>query len=472
VSYRLVAAVVVVAACGRASYDAPPAAAQSVVPPPVQTLAPPQHGAAQIEDSRRTAIVTASERVAPAVVSVNIVRRERQTGGLWSLFLAPREFERTVQGLGSGFIISQDGLVITNQHVVAGADQIVVTTRDGTDYPATLLGEDPLTDIAVLRIEGKDLPTATIGSARSLVIGEWVVAIGNPFGYLFGNSEPTVTAGVVSGVGRNLLPSGDQSGVYVDMIQTDAAINPGNSGGPLVDALGEVVGVNSSILSRSGGSEGIGFAIPIERALRVARELTTHGTVRRAWVGVAVTGAEGMRDWKQKGGLAVTGVAQGSPAWRAGVRDGDVLVESHGRPLRTFLDWEAVKLEIGPGDTLPVTVTHNGRARDLRLVVEDLPTARAEKVDVLGGLQLVTVTAAVRQERGVRSEQGALIYSISPTTARQTGLAEGDVIRQINQSPVRNAGDVEQLVHAARGGAVRVYVERGGYLASTDFYIR
>jgi serine protease Do len=472
VSHRLVAAVVIVAACGRASYDAPPAAAQSAAPPAVQTPAPPQHASAQIEDSRRTAIVTASERVAPAVVSVNIVRRERQTGGLWSLFFAPQEFERTVQGLGSGFIISQDGLVITNQHVVAGADQIVVTTRDGTDYPATLLGEDPLTDIAVLRIDGKDLPTVTIGSARSLVIGEWVIAIGNPFGYLFGNSEPTVTAGVVSGVGRNLLPSGDQSGVYVDMIQTDAAINPGNSGGPLVDALGEVVGVNSSILSRSGGSEGIGFAIPIERALRVAHELTTHGTVRRAWVGVSVTGAEGMRDWKQRGGLPVTGVAQGSPAWRAGLRDGDVLVESRGRVLRTFLDWEAVKLEIGPGDTLPVTVTHNGRTRDLRLVVEDLPTARAEKVDVLGGLQLVTVTPAVRQERGVRSEQGALIYAISPTTSQQTGLAEGDVIRQINQSPVRNAGDVEQLIRAARGGAVRVYVERGGQLAITDFYVR
>jgi len=470
--HRLVAAVVLVAACGRASYDAPPAAAQSTTQPPVARTTPAQDTSAQVSASRRTAIVTAAERIAPAVVSVNIVKRERQTSGMWGLFFAPRQFERTVQGLGSGFVISKDGLVITNQHVVSGADQIVVTTRDGTDYPAQLLGEDPLSDIAVLRIKGDDLPTATIGSSRSLVIGEWVIAIGNPFGYLFGNSEPTVTAGVVSGVGRNLLPSGDQTGVYVDMIQTDAAINPGNSGGPLVNAVGDVVGVNSSILTRSGGSEGIGFAIPIERAIRVANELTTHGTVRRAWVGLSVVGTEGMREWKQKGGLSVTGVADGSPAQRAGIRAGDVLVRSRSHPLRTFLDWEAVKLELSPGDTVPVTVAHNGQSRQVRLVVEDLPTERAEKVDVLGGLQLVTVTPAVRQERGLRSEHGALIYSIAGQTARQTGLAEGDVIVQINQSPVREAGDVDRLVRAARGGAVRVFVERGGNLVWTDFYIR
>ena len=461
------ACLLVLAACGEASRQAVPAVAQ--VPSPPGTTA-----SDRIAASRRTAIVTASERVAPAVVSVNVVRRERQVGGgMWSLFFAPPEFERTVQGLGSGFIVSGDGLVITNQHVVAGAEQIVVTTRDGTDYPATPLGEDPLTDIAVLRIEGEHVQPAPIGSSHSLVIGEWVVAIGNPFGYLFGNAEPTVTAGVVSGVGRNLLPSGDQSGVYVDMIQTDAAINPGNSGGPLVNALGEVVGVNSSILSRSGGSEGIGFAIPIERALRVAGELAAHGAVRRAWVGMDVAGADAMRGWKQRGGLAVLDVTQNSPAWRAGIRGGDVLVASGGRPLRTFLDWEAVKLDIGPGDTVPVRVARDGRARDVRLLVEDLPTATAEKVDILGGLRLVTLTPAIRQERGVRSEQGALIYEIPETTARQTGLRTGDVLRQINQVGVASADDVERLIGAARGrGAIRVYFERDGRVGFSDFYVR
>jgi serine protease Do len=462
----LTAAALALAACGGTLEDSGAVAAQV----PARAAA---DAAQQLDVSRRTAIVTAAERVAPAVVSVNVVRRERQVAGGWSLFFGPREFERTVQGLGSGFIVSPDGIVITNQHVVAGAEQIVVTARDGTDYPATLLGEDPLTDIAVLRIAGDDLPPAPLGSAHALVIGEWVIAIGNPFGYLFGNTEPTVTAGVVSGVGRNLLPSGDRSGVYVDMIQTDAAINPGNSGGPLVNALGEVVGVNSNILSRSGGSEGIGFAIPIERALRVMHELVEHGTVRRAWTGVEVTGADAMRDWKQQGGLAVRSVAQGSPAWRAGIRDGDVLVESRGRTLRTFLDWEAVKLDVSPGDTLTVVVARDGRPRSARITVEDLPTAAAEKVDILGGLQLVTVTPAVRQERGIRSESGALIYEIPDGTARQTGLRAGDVIRQINQTAVTDAADVERLVRAAQGRtALQVFFERDGRIGISEFYVR
>src|SRR6266566_4921747 len=247
--------------------------------------AAPPAAAQDLAASRRTAIVTAAARVAPAVVSVNVLRRERQLPqDPFDLFFRPRGYEQTVEGYGSGFIISSDGLVITNQHVTQGAEQIVVTTRDGRDFPAKILGEDPLTDIAVLKVEATSLPTAPLGKSGDLMIGEWVVAFGNPFAYLLGNSEPTVTAGVVSAVGRNLLPSEGQSGIYVGMIQTDAPINPGNSGGPLANALGEVVGVNSSIFTSSGGSVGIGFAIPIERALRVADELRRYGKVRPAGV--------------------------------------------------------------------------------------------------------------------------------------------------------------------------------------------
>jgi serine protease Do len=463
VSRRRFGGVVLALACGGAPGEAPAAAAQDP-PPSSQT----------IESSRRTAIVTAAARVAPSVVSVNVVRRQRQaTGDLWGFFFGQPLGERLVQGLGSGFIVSRDGVVITNQHVVEGAEQVVVTGRDGTDYPARVLGEDPLTDIAVLQIDGDDLPTAPIGASHTLVIGEWVVAIGNPFGYLLGNSEPTVTAGVVSAVGRNLLPSANQSGIYVGMIQTDAAINPGNSGGPLVNSLGEVVGVNSSILSRTGGSEGLGFAIPIERALRVAEELRRHGQVRRAWVGVEVVGSEGMREWKEKGGLGVTRVVPGSPAARAGLERGDVLVQARGQPLRTFLDWEAIKLEVGPGDTLTVDVARTGRRRAVRLRVEDLPSTRAEKVDVLGGLRLITVTPPVRQERNIQSESGALIYDLPEETQRQTGLRPGDVIRQINRTPVTRAEDVARALEAARGrGAVQVYFERAGRINLADFYVR
>jgi serine protease Do len=461
VNHRLLVGVVAALACGGAPGDAP-VVAQS--PPTSQT----------IDASRRTAIVTAAERVAPAVVSVNVVRRQRQpVGDLWGFFLGAPSGERLVQGLGSGFIITPDGLVITNQHVIEGAEQVVVTARDGTDYPAEVLGEDPLTDIAVLKIEGGNLPAAPVGHSTDLVIGEWVVAVGNPFGYLLGNSEPTVTAGVVSAVGRNLLPSGDQRGIYVGMIQTDAAINPGNSGGPLANSLGDVVGVNSSILSRTGGSEGLGFAIPIERALRVADELRRHGTVRRAWVGLEVVGSEGMREWKERGGLGVTAVAAGSPAARAGLARGDVLVRARGQALRTFLDWEAVKLEVGPGDTLTVDVARNGRRRAVRLQVEDLPSTLAEKVDVLGGLQLITVTPPVRQERNIQAESGALIYAMPEETQRQTGLRPGDVIRQINRTPIERAEDVARVLEGARGRiGIRVYFERAGRLSFADFYVR
>src|SRR6266581_4107934 len=298
--------------------------------------AAPPAAAQDLAASRRTAIVTAAARVAPAVVSVNVLRRERQLPqDPFDLFFRPRGYEQTVEGYGSGFIISSDGLVITNQHVTQGAEQIVVTTRDGRDFPAKILGEDPLTDIAVLKVEATSLPT--------------------------------VTAGVVSAVGRNLLPSEGQSGIYVGMIQTDAPINPGNSGGPLANALGEVVGVNSSIFTSSGGSVGIGFAIPIERALRVADELQRFGKVRRAWVGLEVAGADDLRGWKRVGGLRVTQVAPGGPAARGGVAQGDVLVSARGRRLRTFLDWEAVLLDTGPGDTLTVSYRHAGESRSARL---------------------------------------------------------------------------------------------------------
>ena len=418
--------------------------------------------------------MTAAARLAPAVVSVNVLRRERQLPqDPFDLFFMPRGSEQVVEGYGSGFIISPDGVVITNQHVTQGAEQIVVTTRDGRDLPANILGEDPLTDIAVLKVEGSGLPTAPLGNSTDLLIGEWVVAVGNPFAYLLGNAEPTVTAGVVSAVGRNLLPSQGQSGIYVGMIQTDAPINPGNSGGPLANALGEVVGVNSSIFTSSGGSVGIGFAIPIERALRVADELRRFGKVRRAWVGLDVAGAEDLRGWKRVGGLRVTQVAAGGPAGRAGVVVGDVLVSARGRRLRTFLDWEAVMLDTGPGDTLTVSFRHGGESKSARLAVTDFPTTLAEKVAVLGGMKVVTVTPAVRAERNIQSDHGALIYDLPDEMQEATGLQSGDVILQINRVRVSSADDLRRAFAATAGaGAVSVWFERSGRLERTAFYVR
>ncbi len=469
-------------ACGEQAPAALPAAqyvdtSVGMVPAPLPLTQNPEQRA-QLTDSitvsRQSAIAVAAARIAPSVVSVNVTRRARQRPrSAWDWFWAPRGFEREVQGLGSGFVVSPNGVIVTNQHVTEGATEIVVTMRDGTDYEATLLGEDPFTDIAVLKIDAGQLPAVRIGRSTDLMIGEWVVAIGNPYGYLLGNTEPSVTAGVVSAVGRNIIPSGNDETVYLGMIQTDAAINQGNSGGPLANALGEVIGVNSSIFSESGGSLGIGFAIPIERALRVAAELERHGRVRRSWVGLSVVGPDRMRDWKRVGGLAVSEVAEDGAAANAGIRTGDVLVSAAGRPLRTYLDWEAVKLDVAPDEALDLVVQRGESERRVRVIVGDLPTTRAERVAALGGMELITITPAIRQERRIRSETGALIYHLLEETQRNTGLREGDVIIQINRTRITRAQDVQEAFREAAGhGVVSVYVERGGGRGWMEFYIR
>ena len=424
--------------------------------------------------SRRTALVAAADRVSPAVVSINVTSRQQAPRrSPWDFFFVP-EGARVVQGHGTGFAIRPDGIIVTNQHVVSNAERVVVTLPDGSDLPATVLGEDPLTDIAVLKVKRESLPTVALGRSTDLMIGEWVVALGNPYAYLLGNAEPSVSVGVVSATGRNILPGGDQTGLYLDMIQTDAAINPGNSGGPLTNALGEVVGVNSSIFSNSGGSVGLGFAIPIERAVRVADEIIKSGTVRRAWVGLDVQGARAMRDWKSQGGVVVASVAPDGPAARAGVRRNDVLIEANGRRLRNYLDWEAVQLDLHVGDAVRVAVGSgsDGGRTARRIVTGDLPTVAAEKITVLQDLQLINVTPAIQAERSLRSEQGALIFRLSPQVSRATGLQPGDVILAVDRTPVRSASEVSSLLNVRPGQVIRIYVEREGQVTFTDLMFR
>ena len=428
----------------------------------------------ELAGSRRNAIVLAAERVGPAVVSVNTIRRERVVPrSLFEQLMLPPGYEQESAGMGSGFIIHESGLVVTNEHVVRGAAEVFVTLPDGREFDATVIGNDETNDLAVLRLElagaeNRQLPIAPLGSSDDLLIGEWVVAIGNPLGFLLANTEPSVTAGVVSAVGRNIIPNGDQRGYYLDMIQTDASINPGNSGGPLVNGLGQVIGVNSSILSQGGGSEGLGFAIPIDRVRRVVRDLVETGSVRHAWIGADVeaagTGVRRQRD------VHITRVVPGSPAERAGLRAGMVVEGVNGRRVRTPLDWQSAILQGQVGQPLEVAVSEP-RSATFRVVATELPSVSAERIQALTGFELVSLSPGIRAERAIRSEQGALIVAL-PENARAIGLREGDVLLQVNRMRVRSAEEAAAAFEAVGRGAVLVYFERGGQLGSAQFGIQ
>jgi serine protease Do len=414
-----------------------------------------------VEASRQNAIVQAARRVAPAVVGVFTLGTEPVARSPFESFFFSPDMQRRSSGLGSGFVIDAQGVILTNEHVVRGADRIMVTLADGRDLEATLVGSDQVTDVAVLRVPGDSLPVAPLGTSEGLIIGEWAVAIGNPSANMFSNTEPTVTAGVISAVGRHILPSSEEQGFYLGMIQTDASINPGNSGGPLVNALGQVIGVNSSIFSRSGGSEGLGFAIPIDRALRVARDLLDHGEIRRAWLGFDVD-AVVADEWGRTRGVRVARVGEGSPAARAGIRSGTGLLQAGDRRLTAPLDFEDVLMDLRAGDEIVLTL--EGSSTPVRVRAEALPTMQAERVTALENMQLITVTPGVRAEQNLASDAGAMVVSVSPELQAYLPFRPRDVIVSINNTPVRRAEDVDRIFGQLRGrrGYLRIVFERDG----------
>ncbi len=457
-------------ACGGASSPS-----RSIAQATRQSDAAPVAIAAQ----RRTAITEAVAKVAPAVVTVQTEALQHAQASPFDVFFG-RQPDQVQSGIGSGFIIRDDGIIVTNAHVVTGASKISVALRDGTTYPATLKGIDELNDLAVLKVDAKKLPVAVLGSSRGLLIGEWAIAIGNPYGFVLGNTEPSVTVGVVSATGRNLTARAEGNGLYVDMIQTDAAINPGNSGGPLVDAVGEVIGVNSSIYSPSGGSIGLGFAIPIDRARRVAEDLLAHGKARRPWIGVKMdfpsNAGTNARELLSSGAV-VKSVVPGSPAASAGIQPGDVLLRSRDRALRNAYDWEAEQLELRVGDSAPLVVRRAGREFQASVRIEDLPEVTAEKVAVLKEIELVTLTPAIRGERNIRAPKGALIVGIAKNVTDNLGLQSGDVVLQIGNPTIgyQNITDAQQaksvLESLSGRGMIRMYFERGGQMFFSDFQI-
>jgi serine protease Do len=415
---------------------------------------------------RRTPIVEAASAVIPSVVSVNVVRVEERRP-LFQFFV-PEGYERQVRSLGSGVAIDREGHILTNHHVVHNALEIIVADATGKSYSARLVGEDSRSDVALLQIQPGAVPPAPVGTSSDLMVGEPAIAIGNPFGYLLTNSEATVTTGVISGVGRNILPSDPQERLYGNMIQTDASINPGNSGGPLLNADGQVVGINSSIFSRSGGSEGLGFAIPIDRAMRIARELIEFGRIRQPWIGVDV--AESELDTLRS--PVVRRVAPDSPAGRAGIRPGDHLLQLGDDRIDGPVDWTVALNDSRVNADVRLRYLRGGSVREASLRVDEVPSERAERIQVGEGLELIDLTPEIAVERSLELEHGALITSIDQRTGAVTGLRVGDVILGINRSQVTKAADVGELLRYYGSGQIVVTFHRAGQTVYSAFVIR
>ncbi len=366
------------------------------------------------------------------------------------------------RGQGSGFIIDPDGLVLTNAHVVKGATEVTVKLTDRREFKAKVLGADPKTDVAVLKIDAKGLPTVKLGNSRDLQVGEWVLAIGSPFGF-----ENSVTAGVVSAKGR-ALP--DDS--YVPFIQTDAAVNPGNSGGPLFNARGEVVGINSQIYSRSGGFQGLSFAIPIEVAAKVEQQIVATGHASHARLGVAVqevnqTFADSFKLDKPEGAL-VASVEAGGPADKAGLKVGDVIRKIDGQPIVASGDLPAYVGQSAPGQKVRIEVWRHGRAEEVaatlgnandkaaKVAKSDGPVDKGQLGLVLRPLQPDEARAA-----GVKAGEGGLLIEDARGPAALAGIQGGDVLLAINGTPVKGIEQV-RAVMAKAGHSVALLIERDG----------
>ena len=342
--------------------------------------------AGDLPASRRNAIVTAAQRVSPAVVSVSVVAtrvvRADPFQGMFrdeffERFFPPMEYQERIPGLGSGVIVETSGTVLTNEHVVRNAEEIKVTLADGRQLPAKVLGESDVYDLAVLKVEGRSLPSAPLGDSDRLVVGEWAIAIGSPFGYLLNDTQPTVTAGVVSATRRDIKSEVSQMGMYKNMIQTDAAINPGNSGGPLVNADGEVIGINTFIFTQGGGSIGLGFAIPINLAKRVLQEIRQYGRVRTAYPGMTLQPVTpyiaqrlGFRDTE---GMVVSRVDPDGPAARAGVRVGDRIRKVNDREVHSVDDAQRSIYGATVGEKLRLVIDRGGERIDVTLTLAEAP---------------------------------------------------------------------------------------------------
>jgi serine protease Do len=385
-----------------------------------------------------------------------------------------REYKQL--GLGSGVIIDEEGYILTNEHVVSNAEKIVVTLPDGREFKGEIKGKDARSDLAVIKINARGLPVATLGDSDELKIGEWVVAIGNPFGFALQDAEPTVTAGVVSALHRSLGRAIARNKDLGDLIQTDAAINPGNSGGPLVNLKGEVVGINVAIFSTSGGYQGIGFAIPVNNAKRIISRLIAGKKILYGWLGVTVQDLTddlakyfGLAD---KNGVLIAKVLDASPAQKAGMKDADVIKKFDNKSVNNVRELLTIVGRAEVGRKVKVDLVRDKKPLTLKVVIGERPEdiealqAQGEGVVTAGwrGLEVEDLTRNNQRKFGIREAQGALIVSVeSGSPGDDAGLVAGDVILEINKRAVKNSAGFQKITRGLKGN-VLVRVTRGFFL--------
>lgn len=422
------------------------------------------------------------EKQGAAVVNISTTQIVREAQGMpgmpnlpkgdpffdfFNRFAPQMPHERETQSLGSGFIISSDGYILTNAHVVGGADGITVRLTDKREFKAKVIGADKRTDVALIKIEASGLPKITQGDPNMLKVGEWVLAIGSPFGL-----DSSVTAGIVSAKGRSLPQEN-----YVPFIQTDAAINPGNSGGPLFNMKGEVIGINSQIYSRSGGYMGLSFAIPIDVAMDVSNQLRTSGKVTRGRIGVTIQ--EVTRDLAESfglskaGGALISGVEKGGAADKAGIQVSDVILKFDGKPVNASIDLPRIVAATHPGNKVVVQLWRKGESKEVSLVVQEMPDdnqvaqggggSAGESVARLG-LVLAELTAEQKNELQVKG--GLLVLDAKGAAARE--LHRGDVVLAIGNIEVYSLEQFNEILkQAPKGRNVALLVRR----EDSSFYV-
>ncbi|WP_069130519.1 DegQ family serine endoprotease [Rhodohalobacter halophilus] len=418
-----------------------------------------------------SAIVDIAERTNPTVVTINTTQtvRQRQRSPFSFFFDDPRfdqerEFQR--QGLGSGVIVSEDGYIITNNHVIDNADKIKITLYNGDELDAEIIGTDPASDIAVLKIDHNNLSAIPLGDSDELRVGEMVLAIGSPLGNQFAHS---VSMGIVSASGRSGLRLND----FENYIQTDAAINPGNSGGPLINVDGELIGINTAIASRSGGNQGLGFAIPINMARNVMEALITDGRVARGYLGISLGGevdrtmarALGMENPR---GFVIGDVVEDGPAAKAGLQEGDVVVELNGQRVRDFYDFRVTIANSQPGTEVDITVFRDGETKkftvklgelDTEQIAEEMSSSDREELREQLGFTVVELTDNIRRQLNLQSQAfGVVVSEINESSgAYSQGLRRGDVISQVAGTSVTQPDEFY--------GAVQALIDEGNEVA-------